>query len=121
VLRLVSWQVLTCCPKRRMVAWKGSDLRQRGDSFRWRERRGRPELRARFWIEVLAAVLCGLLAILTLIVEDWIEVLFGVDPDAHSGAAEWLVVALLGAGVVISALLAGHEWQRTSTLANEEA
>jgi len=78
-------------------------------------------LRARFWIEVLAAVLCGLLAILTLIVEDWIEVLFGVDPDAHSGAAEWLVVALLGAGVVISALLAGHEWQRTSTLANEEA
>jgi len=68
-------------------------------------------LRARFWIEVLAAVLCGLLAILTLIVEDWIEVLFGVDPDAHSGAAEWLVVALL----------AGHEWQRTSTLANEEA
>ncbi len=78
-------------------------------------------MRARFWIEVLAAVLCGLLAILTLIVEDWIEVLFGVDPDAHSGTAEWLVVALLGAGAVVSALLAGHEWHRTSTFANEEA
>ena len=78
-------------------------------------------MRARFWIEVLAAVLCGLLAILTLIVEDWIEVLFGVDPDAHSGTTEWLVVVLLGAGVVVSAWLAGHEWQRTSTLANEEA
>ena len=78
-------------------------------------------MRARFWIEVFAAVLCGLLAILTLIVADWIEVLFGVDPDAHSGTAEWLVVVLLGAGVVVSALLAGHEWQRTSTFANEEA
>jgi hypothetical protein len=76
-------------------------------------------MRARFWIEVSAAVFCGLLAILTLIVKDWIEVVFGVDPDAHSGTAEWLIVVLPGAGVIVSALLAGYEWRRTSTFASE--
>jgi hypothetical protein len=76
-------------------------------------------MRARFWIEISVAVLCGLLAALTLVVKDWIEVVFGVDPDAHSGAAEWLIVVLLGAGVIVSALLAGYEWRRTSTLASE--
>jgi len=77
------------------------------------------QMRARFWIEVSAALLCGFLAFLTLIVEDWIEVVFRVDPDAHSGTAEWLIVLLLGAGVVVSALLAGYEWRRTSTSAGE--
>jgi len=76
-------------------------------------------MRARFWIEVVAAVFCGLLAGLTLVVEDWIEVVFGVDPDAHSGSAEWLLVVLLGAGVAVSALLAGYEWRRTSALTSE--
>ena len=78
-------------------------------------------MRARFWIELFAAILCGVLAILTLIVPQWIEVGFGVDPDAGSGSAEWLVVVLLGAGVVMSALLAGYEFQQASTFANEEA
>jgi len=78
-------------------------------------------MRARFWIELFAAVLCGLLAILTLTAGEWIEILFGLDPDAGSGTAEWLVVVLLGAGVVMSALLAGYELQRSSTFANEEA
>lgn len=76
-------------------------------------------MRTRFWIEVSAAVFCGFLAILTLVVADWIEVVFGVDPDAHSGTAEWLIVVLLGAGVIVSALLSGYEWRRTSTFASE--
>ncbi len=78
-------------------------------------------MRARFWIELFAAILCGLLAILTLIVKEWIEVVFRVDPDAGSGTAEWLAVVLLGVGVVMSALLAGYELRRTSMFANEEA
>lgn len=76
-------------------------------------------MRVRFWIEVAAAAVCGLLALLTLIVEDWIEVVFGVDPDAHSGTAEWLIVVLLGASVVVGALLAGYEWRRASSSASE--
>jgi hypothetical protein len=74
-------------------------------------------MRVRFWIEVAAAAVCGLLALLTLIVEDWIEVVFGVDPDARNGTAEWLIVVLLGTGVAVSALLAGYEWRRASTSA----
>ena len=76
-------------------------------------------MRTRFWIEVSAAVLCGVLAFLTLIVRDWIEVVFRVDPDAQSGTAEWLIVLLLGAGVVVSTGLAGYERRRTSTPAGE--
>lgn len=76
-------------------------------------------MRARFWIEVATATVCGLLALLTLIVGDWIEVVFRIDPDAHSRTAEWLIVVLLGAGVIVSAVMAGDEWRRTSTFASE--
>lgn len=71
-------------------------------------------MRVRFWIEVAAAAVCGLLALLTLMVVDWIEVVLRVDPDAHSGTAEWLIVVLLGTGVAVSTLLAGYEWRRAS-------
>jgi hypothetical protein len=85
-----------------------------------RENRGR---RARDASQVLdRGCDCGRLwppRVADLIVEDWIEVVFGVDPDAHSGTAEWLIVVLLGAGVIVSALLAGYEWRRTSTFASE--
>ena len=35
---------------------------------------------------------------------DWIEAVFGVDPDRHSGAVEWVVVA--GCAVATVALIA---------------
>jgi hypothetical protein len=106
-----------------MLVWKGSGSAWRGDLPVGGREQGRPDVRARFWIELFAAVACGLLAIVTLVVGEWIEVVFGVDPDAGSGTAEWLVVVLLGAGVVVSALLARYELelQRMSMFANEEA
>lgn len=51
---------------------------------------------------------CALLALLTAAKPDWIEAVFGVDPDNHSGEAEWLVVAALAA----VAVLARIEWRR---------
>ena len=48
-----------------------------------------------FWIELAASVVCGVFGVLTLASQEWIEVLFGVDPDRGSGALEWLIVALL--------------------------
>ena len=69
------------------------------------------QMRTRFWIETLCAVLGGGLFVLTLFTRDWIEIAFGVDPDRGSGALEiGLSVALLAVAVV-SATLARREWQ----------
>jgi hypothetical protein len=71
-------------------------------------------LRRRFWLESLLAVAAGVLAILTLIQRDWIELIFGVDPDNHSGSLEWLIVIALLAASGISTLFALYEWRRVS-------
>jgi hypothetical protein len=68
--------------------------------------------RARAWLESVLAVVGLGLALLTLVWREWIEALFGVDPDRHSGALELLVA---GAFLVASALLAGQarrDWRR---------
>ena len=76
-------------------------------------------MRARFWIEVSAAVVCGLLAVLTLVVmTDRGRVRSGSGTRTAAQRSGWIVVPL-GAGVIVSALLAGYEWRRTSTLASE--
>jgi hypothetical protein len=79
-----------------------------------------PGLRARFWFEVVMASATGFLAILTSVWRDWIETLFGVDPDHGNGSLEWIVVA--GLAVVTIALVLGArvEWQqRSARLATE--
>ena len=68
-------------------------------------------VRPRFWIELGFAVLSGVLAIVTVFWRDWIEVT-GWDPDRHSGAAEWAVVAVLAVISIAMALLARVEWRR---------
>ncbi|MFJ5549118.1 ABC transporter permease [Streptomyces sp. NPDC093225] len=69
-------------------------------------------LRPRFWVEVVLGAASGLLFVVTLVWHDWIEVLFGVEPDAGSGAVEWLVVAVTALGAVLCALGARTEWRR---------
>jgi hypothetical protein len=64
----------------------------------------RTRLRARFWAETALAALSGFLAVLTLAWRDWIEAILSVDPDAHNGSVEWLVVAgLAGAALLLAA------------------
>jgi undecaprenyl pyrophosphate phosphatase UppP len=66
-------------------------------------------LRVRFWIESIVASVTGVLAVVTFFWHDWIEAVFGVDPDRGNGSAEWLVVAVLAAVTV--ALTAGARWE----------
>jgi hypothetical protein len=52
------------------------------------------------------------LFLLTIVRRDWIEVMFGVDPDRHSGSFEWLVISSVLALTVVSFSLAALEWRR---------
>lgn len=71
------------------------------------------KVRERFWVEAGAAGASLLLALLTVVWHDWIEVT-GWDPDQHSGAVEWLVVAVLAGVSVAAALMAHTEWRRAA-------
>lgn len=69
-------------------------------------------LKSVFWWELGGAALsAGLL--LALINKEWIETVFGIDPDAGSGVLEWAIVAALSA--VALGLLASSrvEWRHS--------
>ena len=65
-----------------------------------------------FWWESAVAVICFGLLVLTLISREWIEEIFGVDPDGGSGAMEWGIVLGLAAATVLSVAVARREWRR---------
>jgi hypothetical protein len=71
------------------------------------------KVRTRWWIETVAAIAAGLLAVLTAFVPDWIE-WTGWDPDHHSGAAEWWLVALFAVVALASAVAARIEWRHAT-------
>lgn len=71
--------------------------------------------RIRFRIEVALAVLAAGLAVLTLITREWIELLFGVDPDKGSGALEWAITGALFVAAGAFALIA--RWERKRLIA----
>jgi hypothetical protein len=69
-------------------------------------------VRARFWFEAVLAVLAIGLFLLTLVSRNWIELVFGFEPDQSSGALEWVIVGGLFVLAVAFSAAARAEWRR---------
>ncbi|MEU6626048.1 ABC transporter permease [Streptomyces litmocidini] len=72
----------------------------------------RGRVRARGWLESAAAAVSAVVLVLTLVWHDWIERVFGVEPDQGSGSLEWAVVAVALCATIVFSLLARSEWRR---------
>jgi hypothetical protein len=70
------------------------------------------QLRRRLRIESGLAVASAALFAVTFVFPDWIEALTGLNPDAGSGAAEFVVSAILLLGSVWAATLARRDHRR---------
>jgi hypothetical protein len=73
----------------------------------------RKALRRRFWLETGVAIVTSILFVITLVQRDWIEVVFGIDPDNRSGTLEWLIIAAFLVVTITLFALASYEWRRT--------
>lgn len=71
--------------------------------------------RSRFWVELGLACFTAVLGIVTVISREWIELVFGVDPDGGSGLLEWGIVAGLAFATVVFAVSARLEWRHAAT------
>ena len=65
-----------------------------------------------FWVESVLAVVSAFLAVLTLVWPDWIEGVFGFDPDHGNGSFEWELVVVCCALTVLCSVLARRQWRR---------
>jgi hypothetical protein len=72
----------------------------------------RNALRRRFWLETGIAIITGILFVITLIRNNWIEIVFRVDPDNNNGTFEWLIVGALLLVTITLFILASYEWRR---------
>jgi len=81
------------------------------------QRPARPAPTRKTIIETVLAVVFGALALLTFLAPQWIEAVFGADPDAGSGAAEWLIVLGAAVAAVSCAVPAGRGWRRRTPIA----
>jgi hypothetical protein len=75
--------------------------------------------KSRLIIETALAAIFAVIFAVTLLWPDWIELVFGADPDQGNGAAEWAIVAVSGSLAVVSILIARTEWRRQQRLKSE--
>ena len=72
----------------------------------------------RFWTQAGLTSASGVLLVLTAIVPDWIEVVFGVEPDSGDGSFEVALVVVLVACTVSFGVLTWREWRRVRAAAD---
>jgi hypothetical protein len=69
-------------------------------------------MRLQFWGALVGGGLSAALAVVTLISREWIEFLFGVDPDGGNGGLEWAIVMATAVIAVACYWWARVEWKR---------
>jgi hypothetical protein len=65
-----------------------------------------------FWVESTLASLSGFLVLLTAVWHDWVEGIFGFDPDRHNGGFEWELAIACCVLTVLFGLLARSQWRQ---------
>ena len=75
----------------------------------------RRRLKTRMTVEGLSGLTSLVLAVLTVVNREWIEELTGLEPDAGSGALEWLIVIAFGLAAVLLGRMAWRDRQRLRT------
>jgi hypothetical protein len=72
--------------------------------------------RVRFWFETGLAAVCLVLFVVTMISTEWIEFVFGVDPDGGDGSLEKLIVAAIALVALTATLRARGDLRRLRAL-----
>jgi hypothetical protein len=70
------------------------------------------QFNVRFWFAAALALVTMFLAIITTLWQNWIEIVFRVDPDHGNGSFERWVVGVAAVLCLASLLLARREWKR---------
>ena len=71
-------------------------------------------VRIRFFVETGLGLTSAVLSLLTLVKRDWIEAMFGIDPDHGNGVVEWLIVGGFLFTTLMLFSLAQFEWRRAA-------
>lgn len=72
-------------------------------------------------VEASLSILAFALAMVTLFRRDWIEVVFHVDPDHHSGALEWVIIGSLLAISLMNSFLVRGYWRKRHAVPTSSA
>lgn len=75
----------------------------------------------RFWVELAAGTASMIMVAVTSLWPQWIEVVFGLAPDAGSGETEWGLTVGLCIFAVVMFVAARLEWRRITGAARTAA
>jgi hypothetical protein len=73
----------------------------------------------RIWVELVLGLTCAAFLALTILLPDWMEVLFGFAPDAGDGSAEWGIALSWATVSVLMFGFAGRTWRKHIRLLRE--
>jgi hypothetical protein len=75
----------------------------------------------RLRLEIGLAALSALLFVATVAWPEWIEMIFGVDPDHGDGSLEWLIMGVTALCAIGASLRARADWRGLHDTAEDPA